>query len=442
MLAWAGDAPVLGSATTSWVRADGPTCSPGDRPNPELPEGTDLLPMIDHLVVFTMENHSFDNYFGMLGRGDGFTLDEDGRPTNANPDSGGNPVVAWELTRTTQPVDEPCPDWDASHRSWNGGTNDGFVTSASGKIAMGYWTGDRLPYYWGLARRFPICDRYFCSVLAPTFPNRRFLVAGTARGFVATSLPALDEMAPNGTIFERLNAHGITWKNYFGDLPEPALFPPVWFTNTDKGATYDDFVADCAAGTLPQFSLVTPRTDLSEENPQDIHEGEAFSARIIDAVLSSPSWSRTLLVFTYDEHGGFYDHVPPPEAVPPDDVEPLLDPDLDATEPGRYDRLGFRVPAVVISPYARPDHVSSIIHDHASILRLIETKWNLPAHTRRDANASNLLDSLDLSPAGLAAPAFLEPPELPEPGLFSRTDGAVARLAPHIAEALGLSPSR
>ncbi len=437
VLAWAGDAPVLGSTTTSWVHPDGPIAVAGDRPNPTLPIGTDLLPMIEHIVVLVMENHSFDNYYGMLGRGDGFTLDEDGAPLDATPGSDGRPVRAWPFPDTTQPAEQPCPDWDASHRSWAGGTNEGFAASRSGAVAMGYWTGEHLPYYWSLAARFPLCDRYFCSVLGPTFPNRRFLVAGTARGFVATSLPALDERPPNGTVFDQLNAAGVSWKDYFGDLPEPALFPPVWFENLDKGGTYADFVADCAAGRLPSVSIVTPRTDLSEENPQDIAEGEAFSARVIEAVLTSPCWPRTVLVFTYDEHGGFYDHVPPPAAVPPDDLGPLLDPDLDATEPGGYDRLGFRVPTMVLSPFARPDHVSSIIHDHTSVLRLIQTKWNLPALTARDANASNLLDCLDLSPDGLAAPAFLTPPERATPGLFRR-DGAVDRLPAHIREALGL----
>lgn len=413
-------APVLGSTTTSWIHPDGPVFGPGTRPDPSQPEGTDLLPMIDHIVVLVMENHSYDNYFGMLGaeegRGDGFTLGEDGRPMASNPDRDGTPVRAFRFPTTGQPAEEPCPDWNATHRSWNEGRLDGFVTSGSGRTAMGYWTGDDLPFYWAFARAFPLCDRYFCSALTQTFPNRRFLWGGTALGMVRTDLPPLDEVPPNGTIFDALNRHGIEWRNYFGDLPEPALFPPVWFANGDKGRTYDDFVADCAAGTLPPFALVTPRTDLSEENPQDISEGEAFAARIIGAVLRSPCWARTLLVWTYDEHGGYYDHVPPPEAVPPDDIEPNLEDGVHV--PGRYDRLGFRVPCVVASPWSRPNHVSHVIHDHTSVLRLLETKWNLPALTRRDANASNLLDCLDLD----APPAFLEPPVLPAPGLAARAD--------------------
>ena len=403
-------APVLGRTDTSWREPEGPVHGPGSRPVPELAEGTDLLPQIRHIVVLVMENHSFDNYFGMLGRGDGFTLDEDGRPVDSNPDADGDPVRPYPFPTTTQPKDAPCPDWNSAHIQWNEGANDGFVRSGSGRTAMGYWTRHDIPFYWGLAETFPLCDRYFASTLSQTFPNRRFLQAGTARGEVKTALPKLDEVAPNGTIFDKLNALGVSWKDYFGDLPEPALFPPVWFANQDKGGTYDDFIAECAAGTLPSFALVTPRTDLSEENPQDIQEGERFSADIINAVLESPCWPHTLLIWTYDECGGYYDHVPPPEAVRPDEVEPVLE---DWHLPGSYDRLGFRVPCVVVSPYARPDHVSSIIHDHTSVLRLVETKWNIGALTNRDANASNLLDCLDLD----GPPAFLDPPTLPRPGI-------------------------
>ncbi len=408
----AGDAPVLGSEQTSWIHPDGPVHGPGRRPDPGRPEGTDLLPAIDHLVVLVMENHSFDNYLGTLGRGDGFTLGEDGLPVEANPAPDGTPVRAFHLDTTRQPVDEPKPDWNATHDAWHDGALDGFVT-ASGRTAMGYWTAEDLPYYAALASTFPLCDRYFCSALTQTFPNRRFLWSGTALGMVRTEIPPLDEEPPNGTIFDALDRHGIEWRNYFGDLPEPALYPPVWFRSTERGRTYEAFLADCAAGALPPLSVVTPRTDLSEENPQDVQEGEAFAASIIDAVLASPAWPRTLLVWTYDEHGGYFDHVPPPAAVPPDDVEPRLDPEH---RPGRYDRLGFRVPAVVVSPWARADHVSHVIHDHTSVLRLIETKWNLPALTRRDANASNLLDCLDLS----GSPAFGDPPTLPAPALVAR----------------------
>jgi phospholipase C len=146
--------------------------------------------------------------------------------------------------------------------------------------------------------------------------------------------------------------------------------------------------------------------------------GEAFTARVVNAVMHSPNWPKTVLLICYDEHGGYYDHVPPPRAVAPDDIEPNLtvhpEDHLDGLPrqiPGDFTRYGFRVPAVVVSPFARKDYVSHVVHDHTSILSLVEHKWNLPALTNRDGAADNLLDCLDLT----GPPAFLTPPKLPEP---------------------------
>ena len=194
------------------------------------------------------------------------------------------------------------------------------------------------------------------------------------------------------------------------------------------------FFADADAGTLPAVSIVDPDFETySEENPQDITKGESFAAEVINRAMSGPGWPDTLLIWLYDEHGGYYDHVPPPEAVPPDDVpahnyildlprwlRTLLSPvfgggfaRLKAIDEGPrdYARYGFRVPAVIVSPYARPDYVCSKTLDHTSVLKLIEEKWNLPPLTRRDAAASSPLDAVDLN----AEPAFAKPPKLPEP---------------------------
>ena len=379
----------------------------GARPDPTRPEGTDLLPEIEHIVVLMMENHSFDNYFGMLGRGDGFPLGADGTPVATNLDDTGKAVAAFHAPTTSQKGVRVSQNWASTHKQYDDGKMDGFAT-ASSPGAMGYFTGDDIPFYYGLAKAFPICDRYFASVMAQTYPNRRFLQAATARGNITTDLPKVTEPPPpNGTIFDALTTHGVTWKNYTHGLPELALYPSVYMANQDKIAKMDRFVADAAAGTLPQYSVVTPHPNISEENPQDITEGEAFSCAVINAVMSGPKWAKTLLVFTYDEHGGYYDHVAPPPAFAPDDVGP----DQTKTKgvPGTYDRLGMRVPTVIVSPYARKDYVSSVVHDHTSVLRLVETKWNLGALTRRDANASNLLDTIDLD----SPPAFLTPPKLP-----------------------------
>ncbi len=383
---------------------------PGVRPHPHLPEGTDTIPQIEHIIVLMMENHSFDNYLGVLGHGDGFPM-RHGVPIAANPDDAGNPIAAFHMPSTCQLDARPSQSWNASHLSYDHGRNDGFVR-ASGPVAMGYWTGDDIPFYYGLARTFTLCDRWFGSCLAQTYPNRRFLLAGTAAGIVSTTLDALAAPPPpNGNIMERLDAHGIAWRNYYSDLPGVAVLLDYAGAHLQNLSPIAQYFVDAAAGSLPALSFVDPSFDVqSEENPQDIQMGEAFAARVIAAAMAGPGWPRTLLVWLYDEHGGYYDHVPPPRAVPPDDIPPDIHvpPDL----PGGYDRYGFRVPAVVVSPYARPGYVSHRVRDHTAILKLIETKWNLPALTFRDANAIGLLDCLDFH-----RPAFLEPPTLPAPGL-------------------------
>jgi phospholipase C len=390
---------------------------PDSLPDPSLPAGTDTLAQIEHIVVVMMENHSFDNYLGMLGRGDGFTLGPDARPVDANRDGRGNLLRAFHMPSTCQQNAHPSQSWDASHLSLGRAidtTNDGFVV-ASGPVAMGYWSEDDIPFYYGLARTFPLCDRYFGSVLAQTYPNRRFLLAGSAGGIISTTAGALTAPEPpNGSILDRLNAYGVPWRNYYSDLPGVGVLLETAQANRDKLAPIGDYFADAAAGTLPAVSYVDPLFDggESEENADDIQRGESFVARVIRAAMEGPGWPRTLLVWTYDEHGGYYDHVRPPRAPEPDAVPPGIE-GAPFTLPGGYDRYGFRVPAVIVSPWARPGYVSHVVHDHTSILKLIETKWNLPALTFRDANASDLLDSLDLD----GPPQFLEPPLLPAPGV-------------------------
>ena len=136
--------------------------------------------------------------------------------------------------------------------------------------------------------------------------------------------------------------------------------------------------------------------------------------------MHSPAWPKTALLFMYDEHGGYYDHVAPPAAIPPDDIPPAVAPAPGA--PAAWNSYGLRVPAYVISPFAKRDYVSHVVHDHTSVLRFIETKFNLGALTRRDANADNLLDCFDFRRA-----AFLEPPTLAAPGLPATGQRVLAR---------------
>ncbi len=460
-----------------------PGGAPGELPDPSRPAGTDLLPQIEHIVVLMMENHSYDNYLGMLaGRGEGLPRGDDGEPDAANPDAGGETVRAFPLPVTRQQPKAPSQSWHATHLQWNEGKLDGFVTSTrqllpghDPRLAMGYWSEQDLPFYYGLARTFPLADRWFSSCLGPTFPNRRFLIAGTAHGLIDDLPYNLLNYPPAGTVFDLLTRNGISWVNYHPVADEPSRVRRYAryrrrmvqrrlhsFVQGFRGAGRDiqkdmqftadifplgiarymlhvrsteEFFAAADDGTLPAVSIVDPDfASYSEENPQDISKGESFAAEVVNRVMHGRAWPRTLLIWLYDEHGGYYDHVPPPPAVAPDDVAghclatstPLLRTLLQAffprylrnvekldEGPHSYDQYGFRVPAVMVSPYARPDCVLSEVFDHTSVLKLIEQKWNLPALTRRDAAATSPIGALDFD----SSPAFLTPPSLPEPRL-------------------------
>src|SRR5947209_8088452 len=308
--------------------------APDSLPAPSLPAGTDTMPQVEHVVVLMLENHSFDNFLGMLGRGDGFTLGRDGLPTASNPYPDGRIQRAFRMPSTCQLHAKPSQEWRASHVQYDGGRNDGFVRSYSGPVARGSWT----------------------------------------RGGPA---------AVNHTPIESC-------------------------------------LTDAAAGTRPSFSLLAPDYgNQSQETPQNIVVGESFLARVVHAIGSSPLWRKTLFILTYVEHGGYYDHVPPPAALAPDAIPP-------AVRPGEslYDgfaRYGFRVPSVIVGPYAKPGHVSHTVYDHTSILAFLERKWNLPALTFRDANANDLTDFLDLSALAAGTPTFPELPPLAASGENART---------------------
>ncbi len=296
---------------------------------------------------------------------------------------------------------------------------------------MGYYTPEHLPFAYSLAASFTLANRWFSSAPCQTFPNRRFLLAGTAYGAIASDVPTLfDGDPPAGTIFDRLDAHGITWSNYFTDIPATVVIPSIIARHPGHLHPLERFFDDCRAGTLPAVSFVDPEVGLisglgevlsqvplldtigaklathggSEEDPQDMAYGEAWAHRVLQAVLHSPAWPRTLLIYTYDEHGGYYDHVPPPAALAPDAIPPKLGP---GDVPGAYDLYGVRVPAVVASPHAKPHAVTDVVHDHTSVLATIEAKYNLPALTFRDANAATVMDFLDPSEAPLLTPPAL-----------------------------------
>ena len=425
-------APYTAAHYSQALRALGRTTlrHPASLPFPHLAAGTDTLPGIEHVIVLMMENHSYDNFFGLLGRGDGFPLGRNGRPIAVNPYPNGQLQHAFRMPTTCQLSSTPSQEWLASHTAWNNGRNDGFVrapvsvtdSTIVGGVAMGYWTGDDLPFTYSLARTFPVGDRWFCSLLGQTFPNRRYLIAGTSAGM--TDDGGLSELlipvpAPNGTIFNLLDNHGIGWENYVSSYPTGAT-PELFLANDAipealHHKAFDGFFADAADGTLPSFSFLDPSYDTqSQENPQNIVVGEALLAQVVHAVGSSPLWHKTVLLVMYDEHGGYYDHVPPPPAIPPDGIPPVVQPGEETYE--GFARYGFRVPSVVVSPYARRDHVSHMLYDHTSVLAFVERKWNLPALTYRDANANDLTDFLDLGALRAGRPTFAQLPPLAAPG--------------------------
>src|SRR3954447_17015267 len=277
-------------------------------------EPTNALPF-DHLVVLMMENHSYDCYFGMLPRlgqphADGFRFDARGQPADRNPCKGGY-VAPFRATSECQ--SSVTQNWNSTHKQIDGGRMDGFA--ATSPQSMVYWTDEDLPFYYSLASAFTLANRWFSSAPCQTYPNRRFLMAGTAYGNISTDTDSLrDPPPPNGTIFDRLEAHGIPWRNYFVDLPGTGVIPSVGEKSPASLQPISQFFADCAAGNLPAVSFVDPEFGVagevggglesvpgvkgdrvssqggSEENPQNIQIGQAFAARVVNAVLASPAW--------------------------------------------------------------------------------------------------------------------------------------------------------
>jgi phospholipase C len=444
-----------GVAAATRTRSGSSLRWPGSLPYPSLPRGewTGAFPF-DHIVLVMQENHSFDNYLGMLpvsGQplADGFTFDKREEPVNWNP-IGNERMYAYHQAGAIGAQDTGSQSWNDSHLQINGGAMDGFARTGPG--SMGYYTEDDLPFYYSLAKTFTLANRWFCSVPAQTYPNRRFLMAGTASGVVSTDLSTIPQYPANGTIWDQLSAYNISWLNYFSDAPTSGIILDTGFRYPEHYTHIEQFYADAAAGLLPAVSLVdcnmgaiqgegpsvvgmlpqpvptfaaTPDLILettceSEENPEDVQLGEAFVARIVNAVMSGAAWHRTLLIWFYDEHGGYYDHVAPPAAVVPDATPPDIGP---ADQPGGYDLYGPRVPAVVVSPYARRHAVTNAVYDHTSVLATIEQQWNLPALTFRDANARSLHDFLDTSVMSFAEPPTLAAPANPLPGLLRGYQG-------------------
>ncbi len=444
---------------------------------------------VKHIVVVMQENHSFDNYIGALayapgspyhgpsrhrdgcpeddhGCVDGLScaIDRSGTLTcsNQNPDDDGSLVRAFhDPRRCVQP--DLDHSWLGTHREVNfldpnstlrGALNDGFVlvNDATEQLdrgveiptddqTMSFYTQAEIPFYYDLAQKFALNDRYFSSVLGPTFPNRSYLMAATSFGHLTTSdsfpPPGSTGYKPiTGTIFDLLDSGGVTWADYFSDVPQGGSFRPFSLTAIDPHfLPVNVFLAQASGAPglppLPQvsfidpnFGVLDPAAENDEHPPTDIQRGQAFVSRILNAVRDGPFWKDSIVFVTYDEHGGFFDHAKPPAAKQggartPDGIAPgqcadlsnppasllpgggaecttnLLNPadnsvknaiDLcpalaaDPTGPyprtcASFDQLGVRVPFLAVSPFSKPHYVSHTVGDHTSLLALIEKRF-------------------------------------------------------------------
>jgi phospholipase C len=373
----------------------------------------DAIP-IQHVVILMQENRSFDQYFGHLpGNGQD---DVDVAPAGTqNPAGGGGAAIPWHH-ESAYCLTDTDHGWSASHTQWNGGKNDGFATTnanagdPTGARAMGYYDQTDIPFYYDLAKTFAISDTYFCSLLGPTYPNRLFFYGGTSYGAVTTDAKGL---APAAVPFllRELDDKGVSWKGYKTNLPSEVLFTDYYAAHISQIVSADEFATDAAAGTLPSVSILDANysdrawLETDEHPPADMQLGEHWVYDQVTALMKSPLWPSSALFITYDEHGGLYDHVSPPAACAPDDIPPKQEANI-----AGFDRLGFRVPLIVVSPYAKRHFVSHAVHSHTSILRFLQAKFDLPALTKRDANSDAMLDLFDfVSPPKTDVPTFTEP---------------------------------
>jgi phospholipase C len=351
---------------------------------------------VQHIVVAMMENRSFDHLLGWLPgaerRQAGLTY----------PDRNGVAHPTLALTGDYQGCIHPDPDhsYEGGRIAYNQGACDGWLRARSNDdYAIGYYTQTDLPFLGQAATAWTTCDQYFTSIMAGTFANRIYQHAAQTDRLDNSLLP----VSTLPTIWDRLADHDVSRRYYFSDFPFLALWGSKYL---DISRPTTQFFADCAAGTLPSVSFVEPRffgeaQGLSNDyHPHsDIRKGEVFLNSVYSAVTSSPNWKDTILVINFDEWGGFFDHVRPPfAAIPPADASL-----------GADGLMGFRVPALVISPWSRRATVAHDTYDHTSVLKMIEWRWNLRPLTVRDANANNLAEVLDFDSPNLAAPAFNVP---------------------------------
>lgn len=358
---------------------------------------------IEHIVVVTMENRSFDHFLGWLPNADGK------QAGSTYLDSAGVSHVTHSLSGDYTGCPHPDPDhsYGGARVEYNQGLMDGFLRAGSNDVySIGYYGEQDIPFYAALARNYTTCDRYFASILGPTFPNRLFLhAAQTDRLTNSTNVSSLP------TIWDRLASAGVSATYFYSNVPFVALWGAKYL---GISRLYGEFLVAAANGTLPAVSFIDPRYTVlddgtgNDDHPHaDIREGDLFLYQTFEAVAKGPKWANTVFIVNFDEWGGFFEHVAPPRATAPNQV----DPDLVNSRA----LLGCRVPTVVASPFSRGNacdpRVNAVVFDHTSVMKLIEWRCGLAPLTARDASSdvANLAYALN----------FKEPddsvPNLPKP---------------------------
>ena len=352
---------------------------------------------IKHFVVMMQENHTFDNYFGTYPGADGFP-ESIKMPVNPEDPSAGY-VEPWHLGNST--ITDLSHSESTFTEQVNEGKMDGFVSALNrrnqdGKVAMGYYDDRDIPYYWNLADNYVLFDRFFSSAKDGSFSNHMYWVAGIPpNGERGEDLAAY--LADVPTIFDRLEEAGISWKFYVqnydpsityrdlgnvGNRASQVIWVPVlnfdrFLDNPELSSHIVDleqYYVDLRQGTLPSVAYIIP-SGASEHPPQYPATGMRFVKNLIQELMRSPNWESSAFMLLYDDWGGWYDHVLPPEV----------------------DEYGYgpRVPALLVSPYAREGFIDSTELDFTSVLKFIEYNWSIEPLAERDANANNFLTAFD-----------------------------------------------
>ena len=368
---------------------------------PILPDPT--TSGIEHIVVVTMENRSFDHFLGWLPNADGM------QAGLTYTDSSGvlHPTYSLSGDNTGCPHPDPDHSYSGGRVEYDNGAMDGFLRAGSNDVyCIGYYGQADIPFYAALAQNYTVCDRYFASILGPTFPNRLFLhAAQTDRLSNTTDFSSLP------TIWDELAAAGVSGAYYYSNVP----FLALWGTKyLGISKLYDEFLAAAAAGTLPAVSFVDPQYTVlddgtgNDDHPHaDIREGDQFLHRTFQAVANGPKWANTVFIVNFDEWGGFFEHVTPPRATAANQV------DTDTVDGKTL--LGMRVPTVVASPFTKgnPNNpvVNDLVFDHTSVLKLIEWRWGLAPLTPRDASndIQNLAYTMNFSRPDASVPSLPSP---------------------------------